>query len=202
MKLLLFVITVFSLSSTAHGLPTGSVPIDSSSTFSKSTSAGEVICALINGTYKSGKFGGIGSAYFIPFTAQAKDLKKKLKSNPALKNKHTKTKNKAKVGDIACSEGFTNPTPTPSEANFDINGNVTLVGKINFGIPTNINADVATGLTTYNSYCAGCHDPELNRSFSEYRVRIRQSPMLYDEIQLPDQQLAQIVAYLNRFNLP
>ncbi|RIL10492.1 MAG: hypothetical protein DCC75_04260, partial [Proteobacteria bacterium] len=107
-------------------------------------------------------------------------------------------------GKIAC-DAFAgggpppNPTSSPTSANFDNAGNVTAVGKSLFGIPPHLSGNITLGRSIYNSYCTGCHIERNNRTFPVLRSRIAMSPMLYDSAQIPDDMLANLVAYLNRF---
>lgn len=97
------------------------------------------------------------------------------------------------------------PTPTPTatpvpQGNFDLFGNVTEKGKAAFGIPSNFEASITTGKGVHDlKSCGGCHDQKLNKSFSYLREKTKLSPMFYDENSLTDQELAQLTAYLNRF---
>ncbi len=92
-----------------------------------------------------------------------------------------------------------NPTPNPQTGNFDVNGNVTDAGRALFGIPAGLAANITTGRGIYQTNCTGCHAERTNYTFPVVREKIKLSPMLFDEAQIPDAQLAQIIAYLNRF---
>lgn len=93
------------------------------------------------------------------------------------------------------------PTPTsaPTSGNFDLQGNVTPAGKILFGIPSSLTANVSAGKAVQTAKCTGCHLERTGRSFLDIRNSIKRSPMLFDEAQIPDPMLANLVAYLNRF---
>ncbi len=99
------------------------------------------------------------------------------------------------------------PTPTvvatvtsaPGSGNFDDFGNVTEKGKITFGIPAQLSGNVTTGKNVTRSFCSGCHSEKVNRTYPVLDAAIRKSPMLYDESNITRQELADIVAYLNRF---
>ncbi|MCB0321412.1 MAG: hypothetical protein KDD60_10850 [Bdellovibrionales bacterium] len=107
------------------------------------------------------------------------------------------------------------PTPTPSLPpspfkNFDANGNVSSVGKECFQIPSHLNADITSGASEAISQCSGCHGVNLNipagailasQKFQYMRERLKLEPMYLDESNISDASLANITAYLNRFNL-
>lgn len=144
----------------------------------------------------------------LRFTSFASIIKS-LKSSPNSGSKLSLNKKYNSLGKAACkATGNPNPTPTPRATPvptqgptgiFDNFGNVTASGKAVLGIPSNLSANVSTGKNIFNSYCTGCHDEHRNRTFGQYRVLIMQSPMLYDDQQIPDDWLASITAYLNRF---
>ncbi len=91
------------------------------------------------------------------------------------------------------------PTNTPPSGNFDARGNVTEKGKAVFGIPSNLSANVSAGKIVGQSLCTGCHGERVGLSYQTIDSAIRRSPMLYDESAISRQQLADLVAYLNRF---
>lgn len=91
------------------------------------------------------------------------------------------------------------PTNTPLSGNFDSRGNVTEKGKSVFGIPSNLSANVSAGKIVSQSFCTGCHGERVGLSYQTIDSAIRRSPMLYDESAISRQQLADLVAYLNRF---
>ena len=91
-------------------------------------------------------------------------------------------------------------TPTPTTGNFDGSGNVTAAGKALFGIPSNLSANVSAGRSAWQFGCQGCHGSEkLNKTFSSYRALLKASPMFIFENDVPDSELANLTAYLNRF---
>lgn len=92
------------------------------------------------------------------------------------------------------------PTATPPTGNFDNRGNVTEKGKLAFGIPSHLSGNVTAGKQVVTSFCAGCHQERIGYSYSAIDTAIRRAPMLYDESSISRQQLADLVAYLNRFN--
>ncbi len=88
--------------------------------------------------------------------------------------------------------------------NFDDQGNVTTAGKAAFGIPSSLAANLTRGRQAYDSTCKSCHlqTGELGQgqSFSTLRQSLAGVPMFFTTTTLPDQTLADITAYLNRFN--
>lgn len=129
---------------------------------------------------------------FSSFKKQIKKLESKpktLKTEKQLK----KLKSLRKLGSSACKN------INRDNANFDINGNATAIGKALFGIPIQLEANISQGKTVYLTYCTGCHVERTNYTFPVVREAIKQSPMLFDETQIPDQTLAHLIAYFNRF---
>jgi len=195
---------------TASALPKGTVVVDPSNITAEDTSQGIIICAPINGISVPGRTINGDDSLFLSVTDEIKQTKLKVKKAPSnkvakLKKKLKTLKGKKKVGLVACAFGTGGtPTPTPdsSQSNFDIFGNVTAKGKVQFGIPTSLSANIDQGHIVYNSMCVGCHSAYLGRNFNEYREKTKESPMLYNENSLPEDLLANLTAYLNRFNLP
>jgi len=68
-----------------------------------------------------------------------------------------------------------------------------------FGIPSNLSANISAGKSVQAAKCTGCHEERLGHTFFDVRTNIKRSPMLYDESQIPDPMLANLIAYLNRF---
>lgn len=91
------------------------------------------------------------------------------------------------------------PTPTPVPGNFDNEGNVTEAGKVLFGIPPNLSANISRGRIVQQNKCTGCHVERVGWTFTAIRTNIKRPPMLFDEAQVPDPTLADLIAYLNRF---
>ena len=124
------------------------------------------------------------------------------------KNKKATLTAIAKLATARCkilSTSTPTPTPTPTAeptfepGNFDSNGNVTEQGKSLFEIPSHLSANISLGRDVYQSYCVGCHIEQVNRTFPYIRTSIANPPMNYNEIDLPDPELANLIAYLNRF---
>ena len=92
------------------------------------------------------------------------------------------------------------PTPTPVPiGNFDNDGNVTDLGRAIFGIPAGLPGNISTGRSVYTTKCVGCHVERTNYGFPEIRTAIARPPMLFDDAQIPNDQLSHLIAYLNRF---
>jgi hypothetical protein len=106
-----------------------------------------------------------------------------------------------RISKIIKSTPTPTPTPTsvPQTGNFDLAGNVTPEGKLLFGIPSALTANLSVGRAVFTAKCTGCHVERSGRTFLDVRNSIRKPPMLYDEVQIPDADLANLVAYLNRF---
>lgn len=149
----------------------------------------------------------------IFFTALSESIKKAKKSGDKSKlKKLTALQKQAKPLCIALPSPTPTPpiptaTPTPEPTppsvyiNFDIDGNVTDAGRALFQIPVGLPANVSLGRFVLQRYCTGCHIERVNRTFPDIRESIRRAPMLYDEQQIPDSELAHLIAYLNRFRL-
>ncbi len=87
------------------------------------------------------------------------------------------------------------PSSTPASGNFDANGNTTA-----FGIPAGLVGNKNAGSSVWTSKCSGCHSTEeRNRTFPQIQGAL--SIPVMSGIQITDAQLANLVAYLNRFNL-
>lgn len=92
-------------------------------------------------------------------------------------------------------------TPTPAPANFLDNGDVTSAGKTIFGIPQNLAANKFTGQGILQNRCLGCHNENGQFSSFDYlRQKIAEPPMSFTQTTLPDEELAHLIAWLNRFN--
>ena len=122
-----------------------------------------------------------------------------------------------KVGKVSCADaarhpsptptpssggGHPNPTPTPKVPmlNFDSNGNLTSQGKANFGVPSNLSGNITAGASLYADYCT-CHTPFWNENFSYVRNVISGPPASFNSTEITDPMLANIIAYLNQYNL-
>lgn len=149
--------------------------------------------------YCSGKVPGeMTKGKFASFASKIKKIKtsgigkKKLPLFRALKS----------AGSPACQSipsATPTPTPAPAPGNFDSNGNVSAQGKALFGIPSELSGNISEGRTFYLLQCNGCHGDKLNKTFSQLRSAISASPMFFDTSQVPDPDLADVTAYVNRF---
>lgn len=90
------------------------------------------------------------------------------------------------------------PEPTPRSGNFDSAGNVTSQGKTEFRIPSNLSANIGRGRDRWFATCRECHSVEkTGRDFGTLKNVLPRSPMY---INLSDNSIADLTAYLNRFN--
>ena len=109
-------------------------------------------------------------------------------------------------GEVGDGEECTDGNPF---TNFDLCGNVNNPeGYDCFEIPNELEANLNIGLTIAENNCFGCHGfgfpssfAEVNgRKFNYIRDAISASPMFFSEIEIPDEDLAHLTAYINRFN--
>jgi hypothetical protein len=191
------------LSVQAFGLPRGALKIPSSNVFVTSGASGAFTCGKPSSKWVAGTLIGSQKDYFISYATEIKNAKADILRASAAKKKKLLAKIKslsAKLspGSTACKNGPpTTPTPT---GNFDSFGNVTAAGKLRFGIPQYLSASISQGRTVQNLNCNGCHLERVDYTFSTLRQKIAQAPMYYDSSQIPDSDLAQLTAYLNRYN--
>lgn len=91
------------------------------------------------------------------------------------------------------SRPTTQPTQAPAQTgNFDANGNTT-----KFGIPGGLVGNISSGGSVWSSKCTGCHGSEkTNRSYSQLKSAMGIPEMR--GLNLSNQQLANLTAYLNR----
>jgi hypothetical protein len=142
---------------------------------------------------------------FTSFKEKIKKLKKKGAPKPKIK----KFRVMNRLGKEACAEA-PQPTPTPTPTPippvdnpyFDFTtGAVKEAGKIKFEIPLEIDANLFRGEQDTPSTCS-CHGKgnpiPQNLTFPVYREKTSQEPMLFNENSLTDEDLADIVAWLNR----
>lgn len=153
------------------------------------------------------------SVYFTTYSEQIRKLtsrrdKAKKESLTAI-NKLATAKCKVLALPTPTPTPTATPSPTPTATatpqatfaagNFDGNGNVTATGKSVFQIPANLSGNISLGRDVYDTYCFGCHVERVNRTFPDLRYNTSRPPMNYDSTDLPDAELANLVAYLNRF---
>ncbi|MBX7137671.1 MAG: hypothetical protein K1X83_06775 [Oligoflexia bacterium] len=172
-----------------------------SSVFQASKDGKTYSCAVIDGVTLAGTLNKTDPNLFLSFKAQIRALKLQIAAasgarKSKLQNKLATITTKSKAGTAACRAGGGNPPP--QLGNFDLNGNVTPQGKVLFGIPSGLTANIFAGKLVLQANC-GCHEERTGRSFSNLRENTRRFPMGYDEVSLPDAALANLTAYLNRF---
>lgn len=85
------------------------------------------------------------------------------------------------------------PVVPPPTGNFDASGNTT-----KFGIPAGMTGNVSAGAAVQSSSCGGCHGEKQSRSFGQIKGSLSIGAMSF--IKLSDPQIANLTAYLNRFN--
>lgn len=190
------------LETEASPLTRGAIAVNSGDLFQIVDSNKIHYCALVNGSYVPGKL--VRDNLFLSFKLERRNLLNRAKTNSAAAKTLTARavrvqKLLKKLGPI-CKAAGSQREPDPGiTGNFTSSGQVTAAGKLAFGIPDYLSADITTGRSAYNNYCAGCHEERVNRSFSDLRENTKRSPMFYDENTLTDATLAQITAFLNRF---
>lgn len=136
-----------------------------------------------------------GGLRFTSFAKIISDLKaKRASSRDVETNKQLNS-----AGKKACASSTPAPTPTPEQGNFDGAGNLTAKGKIAFGVPDNLSGNITAGGAISRSYCT-CHEERLGREFYSVRSAITQPPMSFTTGEISDQTLADLIAYLNRFD--
>ena len=140
-----------------------------------------------------------GAMSFTPFASILRDYKAKRISGTKL----TTNTQLNSVGKRACVKLDILPIPTQTPiplppGNFDSAGNLTDKGKVTFGVASTLTGNISEGKALSNSYCS-CHGERLGAKFPEVRNAIFQPPMFFDSNQITDPMLANIIAYLNRF---
>jgi hypothetical protein len=124
----------------------------------------------------------------------------KLQTQIAIKKSGAKACAQLVPGSSPTPSNGATPTPTLSPSNFTGTGDVTASGKAVFKIPSNLTANISKGRALSASYCS-CHTDKLGKTFPVLRTSIAVAPMYFDSTQITDQMLADITAYLNRYNL-
>ncbi len=168
------------------------------------TARGEVACGLSRGAYIPGS---LTNGRFVSYAQKLRSLKQLLRK--ARGTKRTKLLKLIKATQLSldrnrstCRSGPPIPSPTASpnpNANFDFSGTTTAQGNQLFGIPGLLSGSISAGRALHQAQCSGCHGEMLNRTFSQYRSLISAAPMFYSQSEIPDQSLADLTAYLNRF---
>lgn len=80
---------------------------------------------------------------------------------------------------------------------FDASGNTS-----SFGIPAGLSGNISAGQGRFTQSCKGCHatDKGTNLAFPRLKAAVQGAPMFLTSI--TDQQISDLVAYLNRTNIP
>ena len=202
-----------SISSIVYALSPGAAYVGPDNVFQTRNSNGTFLCGLINGRWLAGALDKSDRDYFVSYAAQIRTLRQRARTEEGIKKERTLARistlrSRSSRGGEVCrngDDGGSTPTPkpttTPSLGNFDSVGNVTAKGKQTFGIPSNLSGNVSKGKTVHSTKCTGCHSEHTNLTFSQYRTWVGQFPMSYTTSSLPDGELADITAYLNRFRL-
>jgi hypothetical protein len=95
---------------------------------------------------------------------------------------------------------FFAPTPTPGLGPPAVgpDRNLTTQAKVLLGVPVALQANVDRGAAVHAQFnCNGCHDTRLFYTFTSLRTNIARPPMFYTSALVPDQQLADLTAFLN-----
>lgn len=199
-----------AICSHVYALPIGSISVDEAQNIEVETPFGTAVCAVVESSYLAGDM--VAAGYFRTYVSKLKALKKKRKKVKGTKKEKkilvqiTKTKKKNSVATATCSVLSVSPPSLPAlpgatEGNFDIYGNLTATGKAKFGVPSNLEGNISAGSSTFKSFCT-CHEAQLNHTFDFYREKTSGAPMFFSTSELSDPALANLTAYLNRFNLP
>lgn len=205
-KYFLIVSSIFILAPGLALANKGAVTVDPSEVFEATGSDGKsYTCAPVESDYLSGKQSKKDATLFTTWKVLAQNKKKAARKKSGskkvkLKKSSKKLKKKGKIGDAACAAGPGGGGGGGGETELcDSEGNVTEAGKTQYGIPSNLSASISGGSSVYEANCVGCHTEYRNRTFTELREEIAKSPMLFDSTDIPDEALANITVYLNRF---
>ena len=199
----LYVLHLFAILGFAHCLCTEAhavgtnIPASSLDIFEVTEDGRDFTCADIDGTVYAGK---LRSDLFSPYKGLAARARRAARAasgdrKSTLLARAAQFRAHASTGDAACAGG----TPAP-DANFDGSGNLTEKGKTAFGVPSTLTGNISEGQALYNGTCEGCHSSEeTNRSFTTLRSELSGDPMYFTSNDIPDSDLADLVAYLNRY---
>lgn len=188
----------------AHAAPAGVVPLLDQDIFETSQAGTTITC----GNLPPWTPGRMVRGQFYPASAEIKNLKKNARrakdatKKSQLKNKLAKRRSYQRSASSVCSGG---PPDTNGGAKFDSAGNVTAAGKIAFGIPSTMSANVNSGIGDWTRTCRGCHlsfPSSLSiKSYPGILARIQQSPMFFQvPLEVSEQQIANITAFANYLN--
>ena len=163
---------------------------------------------------KDGQPGKVSGARFKSLAQQVKTLKVKAASDRRYRQKLKDTKKLLNLGKAACARIAIPPpappsatptsTPLPTNQNyiFDSQGNLTTLGKSYLGVPADLDGNIDRGQTVQNFFCAGCHAETRLWRYVQLKSRIQAEPMYFQVPgDLSTQQVADLVAYLNRFQI-
>lgn len=180
------------------------------------TSLGVMSCGLHAGTWIPGVLAKDGKT-FTAFAWQIRKLKRTLSNTTddvkrrKLTRKIASLTKKRRAGSEPCKtdeavippgDSTPSPTPTPTPSTgagcYDANRNTGC-----FGIPNGILGNEGRGEALFEGICSGCHteNQRRNRSYSElssaFETVLAMRPFTSD---LVSQDIADLVAYLNRYN--
>ncbi|MCB0353858.1 MAG: hypothetical protein KDD64_10050 [Bdellovibrionales bacterium] len=142
-----------------------------------------------------------------PYATLVRRAKKKFTIRGVGKSSLRRLRKINKAGKSAClglePNGTPTPTPTPSqdEGYFNSAGDVTALGKQVFEIPSQLRANIWDGMIIWEQTC-GCHELRSKSTMPLIREAILQEPMYFDQAALPDEDLANITAWLLKFRSP
>jgi hypothetical protein len=179
--------------------PRGVVALPAESVFQTKVSGKSVTC----GNVPPWAPGRLMRGNFYPSSAEIRNLNQQLKrtasstKRTAIQRKLAIRKAYRKLAQGTCKNG-----PPTSGARFDAQGNVTLAGKVAFGIPLSMNANVNLGIGVWNTTCRGCHQTFPSalsiRSYPGILARIQLSPMLFQiPSEVTEEQIAHVTAFAN-----
>lgn len=192
----------------ALALPVGAQALPSSQMFQMNQNGRTYTCGMVNSVWHGGM---LVSGRFISFAQLITNTKVKMKTAAPAKKAAMKIKlasykkSHTVVGAICRAAANSNnnpptstPRPTPNTAtNFDSSGNVTAAGKTLFAIPSSLSANKDRGKTVWDGECRACHSSEYrNKRYTDLVNLLPGAPMY---IHLQSSELADLVAYLNRF---
>lgn len=156
-------------------------------------------CTVLGSKPRAGELKGVTGDVFIPYVIQLKKIKRSIKrkgrATRKLRRQLKDLKQIRKQGDKSCLHGGSDS----NEPFFDVQGNMSSRGRQLLGIPANLESNIFIGKNVFEYHCTGCHNAQVNRTFPMYRSRTSDAPMFFTEELLPDEDLAHLTAYLNRF---
>ena len=206
LSIALVLITLAVHSPIAHALPNAAKMLSSNNLFQTFANGGVITCGRPGLKFLSGLMVGENKDYFLSRKAKIKIFKKKIKKFTLkglfskvskFQKKLKKQKQLKKIEDPICLD----QGGSSSGGNFDDFGNVTEAGKIAFEIPSYLSANIDTGSSIYKANCTGCHGEKIGYSYVGINNAFATiSAMSFFQSQLSDSDVAQIAAYLNRFN--